>query len=220
MPNKLAQRFEEVKSQMEQIEASKKRVHNAFTQENEINIDANPLLNWQVKVESLLGSACGSDSNHLAMFRQAAEHGAYITNLDRLERMSAVFLAAKEDFEGGYLTSVRTLVQAELFNTELDQASELLTSGYKVPAAVVAGVVLETGLRELCSRNGIAHGKLDKMNADLARATVYNLLQQKRITAIAQIRNDAAHGNPGQFNEADVKSMIADVERFLGDYLS
>ena len=61
---------------------------------------------------------------------------------------------------------------------------------------------------------------MDKMNADLAKKGVYNLLVQKRITTLAQIRNDAAHGKPDQFTEADVTSMISDVERFLADHLS
>jgi hypothetical protein len=57
----------------------------------------------------------------------------------------------------------------------------------KFAAAVIAGTVLETALRQLC---------LDRMNADLAKAGVYNSLMQKRITALAAIRNRAAHGKP------------------------
>ena len=51
--------------------------------------------------------------------------------------------------EGGYLKSVRSLVHAELFDEELEQARELLASRYTVAAAVVARVVLETTLRTL-----------------------------------------------------------------------
>lgn len=128
-------------------------------------------------------------------------------------------MAAKDDFQGGFLTSVKNLVQAELFDSELEQATELLNSGYKGPAAVVAGVVLETTLRDLCTDNSIPHGKLDKMNSDLAKAGVYNKLQQKRITALADIRNSAAHGDWTSFNDYEVKEMIRDVERFLSDHL-
>jgi len=133
--------------------------------------------------------------------------------------LKAIFSAAKEDFHGGYLSSVRALVQAEVFDSELEQANELLSSGYCAAAAVIAGVFLETALRDLCDRNGIPHGKLDKMNADLAKASVYNILNQKRITALADIRNSAAHGKPDTFTNQDVDSMIKDVNRFLSDYL-
>ncbi len=84
---------------------------------------------------------------------------------------------------------------------------------------MVAGVVLETMLRTLCDLHGIAHSKLDKMNADLAKTGQYNTLMQKRITALAAIRNSAAHGSTGGFTAADVSSMISDVERFAQDSL-
>jgi hypothetical protein len=42
----------------------------------------------------------------------------------------------------------------------------------------------------------------------------------KRITALAGIRNSAAHGKPDAFTEDEVKAMIADIERFLSEYLT
>ena len=134
---------------------------------------------------------------------------------ERMKRMRAVFLAAKEDFEGGYLVSFRNLVQAEVFTNELKQAEELLKSGYATAAAVIAGVVLETTLRDLCSTHDLEPGGLNRMNEDLTKAGAYNSLQQKRITALAAIRNSAAHGKADEFTAADVRSMIDDVERFL-----
>ena len=117
------------------------------------------------------------------------------------------------------MESVRSLIQAEVFEDELAQAQQLLDKGYYTAAAVIAGVVLETGIRELCDRHSIPHGKLDKMNADLARAGVYNVLQQKQITAMAAIRNSAAHGKPEEFNQQNVEGMIRDVRHFLAHYL-
>lgn len=58
------------------------------------------------------------------------------------------------------------------------------------------------------------------MNADLAKAGVYGKLLQKRITALANIRNSAAHGHPGEFSADDVRDMIRDVERFVRENLS
>ena len=175
-------------------------------------IDSELFVGWCVKARSLIGSACGRDGEHLQAFIKAEESRGF--NYTRLKRVRAVFLAAKEDFEGGYLVSVRNLVQAEVAGSEIDQATELWDSGYFTAAAVVAGVVLETTLRTLCEKNGLAIGKLDKMNADLAKAGVYNSLKQKSITSLAAVRNSAAHGNTGKFTAQDVKSMIAEVRRF------
>lgn len=53
------------------------------------------------------------------------------------------------------------------------------------------------------------------MNDDLTEADAHHSLQQKRITAMAGIRNAALHGYTEKFNAGDVKGMIDDVERFL-----
>lgn len=177
------------------------------------------ILNWSVKVKALLEKVCGKESSYLQRFTEADEKQMFDIGIARFERMRAVFLAAKEDFEGGYLNSLRNLVQADVFTSELEQAGELLNAGYTSAAAVIAGVVLETTIRNLCTDRGIAHGPLDRMNADLAKASTYNSIQQKRITAMAGIRNSAAHGKTAEFSPGDVKGMIDDVERFLATTL-
>jgi len=177
-------------------------------------------VNWIVKAKNLLQSACGVDSQHFKLFEECEKGRKFWTNYDILLALRSVFLAAKEDYEGGYLSSVKTLVQAEVFDSELEQASELLKSGYGSAAAVIAGVVLETALRDLCVQQGLTISKLDKMNADLAKAGVYSVLTQKRITSLADIRNSAAHGNSEKFNNEDVSSMITEVGRILSDHLN
>jgi len=212
-------RFGELNDQMETLFASKAPTYSGLPKKTQIEINGNNLLEWRVKVRNLLSKACGSDSEHYKEFSENERTGLYGTHLETLERLRAVFLAAKEDYEGGYLQSTRSLIQAEVFDSELEQGRALLESGYKSSAAVVSGVVLETALRELCDRQGIPHGKLDKMNADLAKSGEYNKLQQKRITALADIRNSAAHGHPEDFSERDVEDMIRDVERLVAEHL-
>ncbi|GAM30572.1 hypothetical protein P23_1075 [Acinetobacter calcoaceticus] len=61
---------------------------------------------------------------------------------------------------------------------------------------------------------------MTQLNDDLAKVGVYNKLQQKQITALADIRNNAAHENYDQFTTEDVERMISDIERFLLNYAS
>jgi hypothetical protein len=204
---------------MENLIGSQSSKYNSFLEKTIVDVDGNKLLEWKVKVRNLLSKACGQESEHYTEFVKNETTGMYGTYLSTLGSLRAIFLAAKEDYEGGYLQSTRSLVQAEVFDSELEQATELLCNGYKTPAAVVAGVVLETSLRELCERLGIDNGKLDKMNIDLSKANVYNKLQQKRITALADIRNSAAHGKPNEFSDRDVEDMIRDITRFVAEYL-
>lgn len=220
MTKLLQRRFDELEVQLDDIEGTKKMEQSALTGAPYPHINADLILNWTVKAKSLLSNTCGDKSHHMAAFIEAEKPRSYSNNFETLQRVKAVFLAAKEDYEGGYLNTVRNLVQAEVFGSELEQATELLSAGYALAAAVIAGVVLETTIRNLCTDHALDHGKLDKMNADLARAGVYNSIQQKRITAMAGIRNAAAHGDTDKFNPGDVKGMIDDVERFLATTLS
>ncbi len=219
MTKLFVKRFSELAEQLEAVDAAKRSSASPVTGAVSFYVDQNALLNWKVKAKTLLINTCGESSHHLTSFIAAERATGFSTNYDILKQLRAVFLAAKEDFEGGYLNSIRNLVQAEVFTSELEQAEQLLSSGYASAAAVIAGVVLETTVRNLCSDRDIVHGKLDKMNADLAKAGAYNSIQQKRITALAGIRNAAAHGNKDEFNPADVRGMIDDVERFLATTL-
>ena len=212
-------RFDELASQLAVLEASKTQYYDDEVRRNEDRVDSNALLGWKVKVRNLLSRVCGTDSQHFEQFEKN-ESRFYSTSYDILLSLKAVFVAAKEDFECGYLSTTRSLVQAEVFDNELEQARELQSNGFTTAAAVIAGVVLETTLRELCDRESLSHGKLDKMNADLAKAGVYNKLVQKRITALADIRNSAAHGKPAEFSSDDVDDMIRDVERFVSEHLT
>jgi hypothetical protein len=218
MTNLFSKRFSELQAEAEQLESRKKNEYNDLLHRSIPQIDDNALLQWKVKAKSLLARACGEESQHLIEFVEL--ESSYSSGLDNLYRMTAVFSAARDDFDGGYLTTIRGLVQAELFDSELDQARELLNNGYKIPAAVIAGTVLETTLRERCSTQQIAPDTLDRMSADLAKRNVYNANQAKRITAMAGVRNSAAHGKRNEFSDGDVKSMIDDVERFLATHLS
>ncbi|HCW3775350.1 TPA: HEPN domain-containing protein, partial [Acinetobacter baumannii] len=155
-------------------------------------------------------------------FLNAERYQFYDTNAVVLNRLLPVIKATYDDFKNGFLITFKQIVQAEVFDSELEQAKSLLENGYKNAAAVIAGVVLETAIKELCLNNNIDLEKkrLTRLNDDLAKAGVYNTLEQKRITALADIRNNAAHGKYDEFTIEDVERMISDIERFLLTYSS
>jgi hypothetical protein len=199
-------RFEELCAQADVLEASKKMNNSQYS--SGYSLAVSDLLGWVVKVRHLLSSVCGPDSQHFTQFVAAEKPGMYVTSYDIFQKLRAVLEAAKEDYEGGYLNSLKLLVQAEVFDNELELANELLASGYIPAAAVTAGIVLEAGLREMCVDKGLVIGNLNKMNADLAKAGVFNKLVQKQVTALADIRNNAAHGHYDQFSKEDVAITV------------
>lgn len=117
---------------------------------------------------------------------------------------------------------VRAMVAAEVLDDFLEQAEHLLEQGFHVPAASLAGAVLEDTLRKLSEAKGISvpdKTSIDKLNAELAKAGVYDKLVLKRITAIADVRNNADHGNFDKSEKEDVEDMLKWVRRFSADFL-
>ncbi len=215
-----SQRFQELSDQLKEVEATETRKYSQFGGSSYQNLEEDLILNWAVKVRNLVSSACGKDSEHYVSFVEAEKPQSYEDGPTRLKRMRAVFLAAREDFEGGYLNSIRNLIQAELAGDEISQARELFASGYSAAAAVVAGVTLETTLRSLCAKRGLSVNGMERMNAELTKVGEYNVLIQKRVTSLAAVRNSAAHGNTAEYTGEDVKNLIAEVERFVAERLS
>ncbi len=139
-------------------------------------------------------------------------------NIAMLTGLHGVLQALRADYAADRLQSFQELIHADLFSDFLEMAEYFLEEGYKDPAAVMAGGVLEEHLRKLCGRYGVtlsAKPKLDTMNVDLAKAAAYNKNEQKQVTAWAGIRNDAAHGNFGNYSEIEVKLMVAGIRDFL-----
>jgi hypothetical protein len=167
-------------------------------------------------VLSLLMRVFGENGPHYTKFEKGVPREWWE---ESFEALKAILAAAKEDYEGGYLFTIRGLVTAEVLSDAIDQAEALLAAGYKDPACVVAGVALEQAIKELAKRTNVDLAKLDKMNADLAKAGVYNMAMQKQVTAWAHLRNKSAHGEWGEYTDADVQAMIPGVQRFLADYL-
>jgi len=106
----------------------------------------------------------------------------------------------------------------------LEMADHLLAQGYKDPAAVMTGSVLEEHLRKLCDKSGISTvtganpKKADLLNAELAGAAVYSKLDQKSITAWLDLRNKAAHGKYGEYTREQVQSLQDGVRHFMVRY--
>jgi hypothetical protein len=148
---------------------------------------------------------------------------------EKMTKVYAALSALRIAYSEGQMRTLEELIHADLFSDLLEQAEHLLESGYKDAAAVIADGVLEEHLRKLCAKNGIAttvpgkggkqtHLMIDAMNAELARAGVYGKNDLKQVTAWAGIRNDAAHGQYGNYNEGQVEAMVRGIRLFLSNY--
>jgi hypothetical protein len=113
----LTKRFAELTLQLEELGATRQTKWSEYSRTYE-EVDPELFLGWCVKSRSLIGSACGKDGEHLQAFIKAEKPFTMESNYTIFKRVRAVFCAAKEDFEGGYLVSVRNLIQAEVAGSD------------------------------------------------------------------------------------------------------
>lgn len=138
-----------------------------------------------------------------------------------LAQVAGILRALRADYQAGYLRTVEELIHADVFADLLDMAGELQRKGFKDPAAVLAGSVLEEHLRKLAIANGIKTNagsktkKADTLNADLTKVGAYNRLVQKQVTAWLDLRNLAAHGRYDEYDHEQAAAMLRDVQRFV-----
>ena len=154
-----------------------------------------------------------------SMEKLMSTYGA--SNAFVVQPLVGLLSALREACERDLLTQFSELVHAELFSDFMEMAEYLLAEGYKDPAAVVVGSVLEEHLRQLCVKNKIAVDlagkpkKADQLNADLASQTVYTKLDQKSVTGWLDLRNKAAHGKYGEYTKEQVSILLNSVQNFM-----
>lgn len=184
-------------------------------------VDAAPMAAFRTAVLSFIERIFGSTHPH---FRQFSER-TRTNQLVEAKQGIAILEAIRSEIAGGWLSSLKGLIAAELFSDFLDMADHLLESGYKDAAAVIAGSVLEEHLRQLCIKSSIpieerrddrmVPHKADRLNAQLVSAQVYGKLDQKLVTAWLDLRNNAAHGGDQAYNSEQVARCLAGVTEFL-----
>ena len=170
---------------------------------------------------SFLKNTFGTDHPFYKEFnKQAIKPTPYDTEEGR-----GILKAAKQEIQGGWLFTVKGLITAEIFSDFLEMAEYLLKEGYKDPAAVMTGSVLEEHLKQLCIRNSISivvvkdgkqiPKKADSMNSELTTANIYNGLDQKSILSWLDLRNKAAHGKYSEYTKEQVELMYHGVTNFI-----
>ena len=142
--------------------------------------------------------------------------------------MYGVIGALRSDVQGGYTQSASEIIHANLFSDFLDMGDYLLSEGYKDPAAVIIGGVLETHLKQLAIKSGIdiirhqpgkpdIPKKADTLNQELGKTT-YGMLQQKTVTAWLDLRNKAAHAQYTEYDEDEVRHFSQGLKDFITKY--
>lgn len=155
--------------------------------------------------------------------------GGFSADVSSFEEALALLRALRDDLSDGVFDSLARQIEASIVGDLMTLASDLVegTSANKcdhVPAAVLAGAVLERELRVLCLSKDPPLPVYDAKGARvtlttlieiLRRSDVINELEAKHLRAWAGIRNACAHGHFDEVEAQQVKLMIEGISSFL-----
>ena len=116
------------------------------------------------------------------------------------------------------LFEIKALLQADLFDSELDVSRELLANGFVRAAGVVSGVVLERHLAEVVSNHGLTTRKKNPTIADfndlLKDGGVLDTPSWRKVQRLADIRNWCGHDKGREPETEEVEELIDGVEKY------
>jgi hypothetical protein len=130
-------------------------------------------------------------------------------------RHQVFFLRASEDRLDDVLADIRGVLEAELFDTSLQRAEELAKKKHLRAAGVLAGVVLEAHLKDVCRNHGIKLRKqkptIGDLNDALKDGGVYDTPPWRRVQHLADIRNLAGHDREREPTSEEVEDLLRGV---------
>ena len=111
------------------------------------------------------------------------------------------------------------VVQANLFDSELDAANELAKKGFLRGAGAVAGVVLERHLNRICMKHGVKMRKkapaINDFNQMLKDSDIIETPMWRFIQHLGDIRNLCGHSKGREPTSEEVDDLISGTARII-----
>jgi hypothetical protein len=138
--------------------------------------------------------------------------------ISHFRQQVAILMAAQRRFESS-LFEIRQLVQADLFDSEIESARHLLKNNFFRAAGAIAGVVLEKHLLQVCNDHKVKVVKknpgINDLNQVLKDDGVIDVPQWRHITLLGDIRNICDHNKQKEPTEQQVTDLIDGTDKVL-----
>jgi len=136
--------------------------------------------------------------------------------IPQFQQQLNILKSVKRKFESS-LFDIKQLVQADLFDSELDVAKELNKKGFTRAAGAVAGVVLESHLLQVCENHKIKIIKKNPTINDLSQLLkdneVIEIPTWRFVQHLADLRNLCDHKKKSDPRAEDINELIVGVEK-------
>lgn len=126
--------------------------------------------------------------------------------------------AAKKTLESS-LMNITSILQADLFDSEIDSARALAKSGFLRAAGAICGVVIEKHLKQVCNIHGISIKKknpgISDRNQTLRDADIITVPQWRFIQHLADIRNICDHAKDREPTKDEIEDLVSGTDKVL-----
>ncbi len=134
--------------------------------------------------------------------------------INHFQQQLGILDSVKSRFDSS-LFDIKQLVQADLFDSELDAAQELLRQKFTRAAGALAGVVLEKHLGQVCENHDVRVGRkeptISELNDALKTAGVLQVPEWRNIQHLGDIRNLCDHNKKVEPTVEQVNDLIMGV---------
>ncbi|EMD6909266.1 hypothetical protein VRU76_003894 [Citrobacter freundii] len=138
--------------------------------------------------------------------------------LPKMETQWHIISSASEKFESS-LFDIKEILQADIFDTELDTAKELNKKGFVRAAGAVTGVVLEKHLAHICNLHKLktrkAHPSISEYNQLLKDNDIIDTPNWRFIQRLGDIRNLCDHHKDKEPTKEDADELITGTEKII-----
>lgn len=117
------------------------------------------------------------------------------------------------------LFDIRAILQADLFDSEIDSAEALAKGGFLRGAGAICGVIIEKHLKEVCNEHGIrirkARPTISDLNDNLRKHDVVTVPQWRFVQHLADIRNYCDHHKEREPTRDEIEDLLSGTKKVM-----
>lgn len=139
-------------------------------------------------------------------------------NAQRKLYQQTVILRSCLDCFDKKIYDIQVILQADVFDSEIDSAHHLLKMGFLRAAGAICGVVIEKHLSSVCDSRKINIRKKNPSIADYNDAlkdVAYDTIEWRRIQRLGDLRNLCDHKKDREPTKDEVEELISGTDRVI-----
>ena len=152
----------------------------------------------------------------ITISNKAKSFGPYTAKFCMLRQVT-ILRACLESFDSK-LEKLQFILQADIFDSEVESAKHLLKNGFLRAAGAICGVVLEKHFAGICKNRNISIQKKNPTIGDFndsLKDVAYDVIEWRKIQHLGDIRNLCDHNKDREPTKDEVEELINGTDRVI-----